>query len=75
MELQNIQRISALTGASLSIEETSGLEVGMLQRKLEENLNGKMYFWGKVFGATQDYLIVFNLNPFAEFPVKKFFYW
>lgn len=47
----------------------------MLQRKLEENLSGKMYFWGKIAGATQDYLIVHNINPFQEFPEKKYYYW
>lgn len=59
----------------LNIEEISGLEVAMLQRKLEENLPGKMYFWGKVFGTTQDYLIVYTINPFAIFPDKTYYFW
>ena len=53
MELQNIERTGGMLGMGLNIEEISGLEVAMLQRKLEENLPGKMYFWGKVFGMTR----------------------
>lgn len=74
MELSNITRLAPLSGATLSTEEYSGLEVAMLQRKLAENLPGRMYFWGKIFGSTQDYLVVHNINPFAEFPVKKYYY-
>eukprot|EP01038_Epipyxis_sp_PR26KG_P008605 gene8605-11629_t len=74
MEINSIARIGPLSGYSLNNEEVSGLEVGMLQRKLQENLVGKMYFWGKIFGSTQDYLIVHNINPFDEFPVKKFYF-
>ena len=47
MELQNIERTGGMSGMGLNIEEISGLEVAMLQRKLEENLPGKMYFWGE----------------------------
>ena len=75
MELQNITRLSKLNGATLSTEEISGLETAMVQRKLKENLAGKMTFWGKIYGSTQDYLIVYNINPFAEFPDKKYYFW
>lgn len=75
MELHRISRVGPLLGFGLNIEEYSGLEVAMLQRKLQENLPGEMYFWGKIFGSTQDYLIVFNVDPFAEFPEKKFYFW
>ena len=75
MDLQNIGRISELNGNCLNVEEISGLEVAMMQRKLEENLPGKMYFWGKVFGSTQDYLVVHNIDPYAVFSEKKFYFW
>lgn len=75
MELHAISRISPISGYGLNIEEESGLEVAMMQRKLQENLVGKMYFWGKIFGTTQDYLIVHNINPFDEFPEKNFYFW
>ncbi len=75
MDLANVQRIAPVAGYSLNTEEVSGLEVGMLQRKLQENLVGKMSFWGKIFGTTQDYLIVHNIDNFAEFPDKKFYFW
>jgi hypothetical protein len=38
-------------------------------------LPGKMYFWGKIFGTTQDYLIVHNIDPYAAFPEKKYYFW
>lgn len=75
MELNNVSRIGSVLGYGLNTEEFSGLEVAMLQRKLQENLVGKMYFWGKIFGSTQDYLIVANVDPFAEFPDKRFYFW
>lgn len=76
MELNNIPRLSPCNGATLNIEEMSALEVHMLKRKLEENLAGKMYFWGKIYGTREkDYLIVYNINPFQEFPDKKYYYW
>lgn len=75
MELHNIHRIGPLLGYGLNTEEISGLEVAMLQRKLQEKLDGKMYFWGKIFGSTQDYLIVYHITPFEEFPDKKFYFW
>lgn len=74
MELNHIPRLGPVINSTLNPEEHSGLEVAMLQRKLQENLNGKMFFWGKIYGNTQDYLIVYNINPFSEFPVKKFYF-
>ncbi len=64
-----------MAGRGLSTEEYAGLEVSMMQRKLEENLTGKMCFWGKIEGSTQDYLVVYNINPNTEFPEKKYYFW
>lgn len=75
MELKNIERTGMMSCNGLSFEEISGLEIAMMKRKLEENLRGKMYFWGKIFGTTQDYLIVHNIDPYAAFPEKKYFFW
>lgn len=75
MELKNLARAGPMAGRGLSIEESSGLEVACMQRQLEENLPGKMYFWGKIEGNTQDYLIVYNVDPNAEFPEKKYYFW
>lgn len=52
-----------------------GLEVAILMRKLQENLVGQPLFWGKIFGSTQDYLIVQHVDPYSEFPDKKFYFW
>jgi hypothetical protein len=75
MELQHLERVSPVSVNSLNIEEVSGLEVAMLQRKREENLPGRLLFWGKIFGATQDYLIVLYIDTTTEYPSKKYYYW
>jgi hypothetical protein len=75
MELNQLNHVGQVLGHTLNIEEISGLEVAMLQRRLQENLVGKMMFWGKIYGSTQDYLIVYNVDPFDEFPDKRFYFW
>lgn len=77
MELSNISKVSAVSGHTLNLEEIAGLEVAILQRRREESLLGQMLFWGKIFGSTQDYLVVVNVDgtPTAEFPTKKYYYW
>jgi hypothetical protein len=75
MDLNFVSKVGPLQGFTLNIEEVAGLEVGMLERKLKENLPGNLFFWGKIFGSTQDYLISYHIDPFDEFPDKKFYYW
>lgn len=47
----------------------------MLQRQREERLEGKMFFWGKVEGDENDYLVCYVLATpkleEGEFPLKK----
>lgn len=74
MDLKNIDRLGSLIGGGLNIEEIAGLEVAMMQRKLQENLPGNMFFWGKIIGTTQDYLIVYTVDPTEEFPSRKYFF-
>lgn len=74
MDLYNIGKVSPVSGYTLNAEELSGLEVAMLQRKREENLSGKLLFWGKIFGNTQDYLVVVLITISGEFPIKKYYY-
>lgn len=74
MKLELVDRMAIVSGNTLSSEEVSGLEVATLQRKLQENLNSTPLFWGKIYGTTQDYLIVYSVDPFAEFPDKKFYF-
>ena len=76
MDLHNISRLGPLSGVTLNTEEISGLEAAMQERLLSEHLSGKMQFWGKIFGSnTDDYLIVSNVDPQAEFPQKKYWWW
>jgi len=74
MDLNNVGKLSPFLGHSLNTEEVAGLEVAMMQRKLDENLPTKLSFWGKIYGTTQDYLIVFSVDPDAEFPDRKYYY-
>jgi hypothetical protein len=75
MDLFNVHRLGSLFGVGLNTEEFSGLEVAILKLQLNENLNGKMQFWGKIYGETQDYLIVSHVDPFYEFPEKTYYFW
>eukprot|EP00615_Pteridomonas_danica_P003138 CAMPEP_0114347878 /NCGR_PEP_ID=MMETSP0101-20121206/14271_1 /TAXON_ID=38822 ORGANISM="Pteridomonas danica, Strain PT" /NCGR_SAMPLE_ID=MMETSP0101 /ASSEMBLY_ACC=CAM_ASM_000211 /LENGTH=273 /DNA_ID=CAMNT_0001485489 /DNA_START=34 /DNA_END=855 /DNA_ORIENTATION=+ len=61
------------SGNTLSMEEKAAMQISMLQRSREENV-GKLYFWGKIMGETNDYLIAYALSPTFGFPTKKFFY-
>lgn len=31
-------------------------------------------FWGKLFGTTQDYLVVYSVETLSDFPEKKYYY-
>ncbi len=75
MDLFNLHRLGGIFNASLSTEESAGLEVAMMKLQLNENLKGKMQFWGKIYGETQDYLIVCHLDTFVEFPEKTYYFW
>ena len=75
MDLSNVNKLGSLFGSGLNTEEISGLEVALLKLKLNENLMGKMTFWGKIYGETQDYLIACHLDPYKEFPEKTYYFW
>lgn len=75
MELSALPRIASVSGQTLNVEEISGLESSMVERKLEEKLTGKFQFWGKIFGSSQDYLIVQCVDLYSEFMEKKFYFW
>lgn len=74
MELQTAARMGPMAGACLNAEELGALEVSMMERRLEESLLGKLYFWGKIYGSTQDYLVVYNVNPYTDFPDKVYYF-
>jgi hypothetical protein len=44
MDLSSLPKVSAVIGQSLNVEEISGLESGMVERKLEEKLTGIFVF-------------------------------
>lgn len=53
----------------------SSFQVSMMQREREERLEGNLFFWGKIEGIENDYLVCFSLaTPKLEegdFPLKK----
>lgn len=61
--------------SSLPYAELYFNQVSMMQRELEERLEGKLMFWGKVEGNENDYLVCYALaTPKLEegdFPLKK----
>ena len=75
MDLSALPKISSASGQTLNIEEISGLESAMVETKLKEKSTGKFQFWGKIFGSTQDYLVVQCVDLYSEFLEKKFYYW
>ena len=62
------------SGFTLSIEEKAALQISMLERKNAEGFD-KLYFWGKIMGKDNDYLICYGLLPSYDFPTKKFYFW
>lgn len=75
MDLKNIESYQEVTGFTLNPEEICALNASMQQRRIDENLNGLIQFFGKFFGIEQDYLIVVNINTDTAFPTKKFYCW
>lgn len=75
MDLSTIEFYQLAASFTLNPEEICCLNASMQQRQMEENLNGEMLFWGKLFGSAQDYLICVNINTNAAFPVKKYYFW
>lgn len=61
-------------GYTLNIEELTAIQAGLTTLKRDRNYS-KIYFWGKIFGATNDYYIAYGLHDVDyEFPSKKFFF-
>merc|ERR1719446_1703108 len=62
------------SGSGLSVEEKSGLQVSMLQRRDAEGFSADLKFWGRITGKTNDYLVAIAMKPAYPFPLKKFYY-
>ena len=46
----------------------------MIQRQQEEKMSERLYFWGRIIGEENDYLIAYALVKAFGFPEKKFFF-
>lgn len=75
MELEHLDVVSRCVGQTLTPQERSNLELGLLKRRATETLLS-IRFWGRLQGEIQDYLVaVALLPPTREYPTKKFYFW
>lgn len=74
MELEQLDVVSRCIGRTLTPQERSNLEIGMIKRRATETLLS-IRFWGRIFGEAQDYLIAVAILPAKEYPKKKFYFW
>ncbi|RLN49224.1 hypothetical protein BBJ28_00006341 [Nothophytophthora sp. Chile5] len=66
--------VSRCIGQTLTPQERSNLELGMLKRGATESLLS-LRFWGRITGEAQDYLIAVAVLPGKDYPKKKFYFW
>lgn len=74
MELEHLDVVARGLGQTLTPQERSNLELGLLKRRATEQLSS-VRFWGRLAGEAADYLIAVALLPGKDFPVKKFYFW
>lgn len=61
-------------GHTLNVHELCGIQAGLAKVQSDQKYD-KIYFWGKVFGATSDYYVAYGLRDTDfEFPSKQFFF-
>lgn len=73
MELEQLDVVSRCIGQTLTPQERSSLEVGMLKRGAAETLQS-LRFWGRISGEAQDYLVCAAVMPGKTYPLKKFYF-
>jgi len=71
-DFDSIDKLNS-SGLCLSVEEKAGLEIAMVQRTNDEGFS-QLYFWGKIQGTGEDYLICYGLLPSYDYPQKKFYF-
>jgi radial spoke head protein 9 len=74
MELEQLDVVSRCIGQTLTPQERSNLELGLLKRSATETFLS-LRFWGRISGETQDYLIAVAVLPGKDYPKKKFYFW
>ncbi|RLN63798.1 hypothetical protein BBJ29_007788 [Phytophthora kernoviae] len=73
MELEQLDVVSRCIGQTLTPQERSNMELGMLKRNATESLLS-LRFWGRISGENQDYLIAVAVLPSKDYPKKKFYF-
>jgi radial spoke head protein 9 len=76
MELEHFDVVSRSIGQTLTPQERSTMEIGLIKRRVNENLK-YIRFWGRIHGEKQDYLIAVAILPSLKsggFPQKKFYF-
>ena len=74
MELEHLNCINKSIGQTLTPQEHSNVEIGLIKCAASEKLMN-LKFWGKVYGTQADYVISIGLIQSSDYPVKKFFFW
>ncbi|CEG44837.1 radial spoke protein [Plasmopara halstedii] len=73
MELEQLDVVSRCIGQTLTPQERSILEIGMLKRNATEIFQS-IRFWGRISGEAQDYLISVAVMPGKSYLTKKFYF-
>lgn len=73
MELEQLDVVSRCIGQTLTPQERSNMEIGLIKRQAAENMHN-IRFWGRIHGEQQDYLIAVALMPSKGYPKKKFYF-
>lgn len=74
MDLEQLDVVSRCVGQTLTPQERSNLEIGLIKRRATESLLS-IRFWGRISGEAQDYVVAVALLPGKEYPKKKFYFW
>ena len=74
MEIEHINHLSRSIGQTLTSQEQSNVEIGLIKRSATEKLMN-LKFWGKITGTQADYIIAVGLIKSNDYPTKKFFFW
>ncbi|PHJ23792.1 radial spoke head protein 9 [Cystoisospora suis] len=70
-----LENVASL-GMTLSPYEKMALGVGLVKLRKKEQIQGEIFFWGKLLGQESDYYLSYVIREdiSESYPLKKFFY-
>ena len=74
MQVEHLPLVNRSLGQTLTQQELSNIEVGLVKRATAENLMN-VKFWGRLAGTQGDYVVALGLVQGDDYPTKKFFFW